>query len=127
MWDNTELLAGSKADNFEFTRDRNVINIQTKSVCTAEDWVEIPILYYKGYTARSLESGEKMVVSAGTGNRVRVMIPQGYSGNIQVKFEEPWYWKISELISILGGMIMLYFRERTQKKLKRQKNRRILW
>ena len=77
MWDNTELLAGSKADNFEFTRDRNVINIQTKSVCTAEDWVEIPILYYKGYTARSLESGEKMVVSAGTGNRVRVMIPQG--------------------------------------------------
>lgn len=44
----------------------------------------------------------------------------------QIKFEEPWYWRIRELISILDGMIMLSFRERTQKKLKRQKKRRLL-
>jgi len=45
---------------------------------------------------------------------------------VQIKFEEPWYWRISELISIFGGMIMLSFGERIQKKLKRQKKRRLL-
>lgn len=44
----------------------------------------------------------------------------------QIKFEEPWYWRISELISLFGGMIMLYFREKTQKKQERQKKRRLL-
>lgn len=53
-------------------------------------------------------------------------IPQGYAGNIQVKFEEPWYWRISELISLFGGVIMLFFGERTQRKQERQKKRRLL-
>ena len=44
----------------------------------------------------------------------------------QIKFEEPWYWRISALISLFGGMIMLYFREKTQKKQERQKKRRLL-
>ncbi len=41
----------------------------------------------------------------------------------QIKFEEPWYWRISELISLLGGVIMLFFGERKQE---RQKKRRLL-
>ena len=45
---------------------------------------------------------------------------------LMYRFEEPWYWRISELISIFGGMIMLSFGERIQKKLRRQKKRRLL-
>lgn len=66
----------------------------------ADSYVELPMLYYKGYRAYEKESGRNLNVCAGDNNVVRVMLPPGFSGEIEVDFVSPLYWRISELISL---------------------------
>lgn len=65
----------------------------------AEAYVELPILYYQGYHAKS-DAGE-LSVTAGDNNRLRVAVPTGFNGMIKVFFAEPWYWRSAEIISLL--------------------------
>lgn len=78
-----------------------------------EQIMEIPLLYYKGYTAiGQYENFSKITLSCVAGNNqvVRIVVPANFSGNIKVTFKEPWYWRMSELIALLtvlcvGGKI----------------------
>lgn len=77
----------------------------------AESYVELPILYYKGYVARDTNTGERLTVEAGANSVVRVTIPEGYAGEIHVEFKEAWYWRLSEVVSLfmLAGMVAVRF------------------
>jgi len=76
----------------------------------SEGWIDFPLNYYQYYTCRVLETGESLEVSAGTNNMVRVSLPSNFSGNLDVHFEEPLHWRISEILSaitLLGCMVLL--------------------
>ena len=75
------------------------VEIMTENHLAGEAYIELPILYYKGYQARSEE--KSFFVSAGTNNRLRVSIPEGFSGMVSVAFREPWYWRSAEIVSLL--------------------------
>lgn len=66
-----------------------------------EGYAEFPLMLYKGYVARHVESGEKLPISAGYNNALRVEIPSGFNGSLQISFREPVYWRIAEIISAL--------------------------
>lgn len=72
-----------------------------------EGYVELPILHYNGYQAIVTETGEKLAVNKGNNNVVRVRIPSGFEGTIEVKFVSPVYWRISEVISFLGWIVVV--------------------
>lgn len=65
----------------------------------AEAYIELPILNYHGYRAKS-DAGE-LPVSTGENNRLRVSVPSEFNGVVRVAFVEPWYWRASEIISLL--------------------------
>lgn len=113
MWGDASLKTNGEALDFNYTRDRGTVTVQCNTQLESDVLVDVPILYYKGYTARNMETGEKLSVGAGTGNRVRVIIPQGYCGNIRIKFEEPWYWRISEMISVIFVILLVCYGIRT--------------
>lgn len=71
-----------------------------------ESYVELPLLFYKGYSAVDLNTGGGLAVCAGHNNVVKVWIPSGFSGSIEVKFVSPIYWRISEMIS--AALIILF-------------------
>ena len=71
-----------------------------------DGYVELPLLYYKGYDAKVTETGRHLPVTEGSNSAVRVEIPEGLSGTIQVWFHEPWYWRAAELISALAVLCM---------------------
>lgn len=77
----------------------------TKILCrvTAEDdgFIDFPLNYYEHYSCFCLENNEELPVSAGTNNMVRVSVPGGFTGNIEVSFREPLHWRISEAVSLL--------------------------
>lgn len=73
-----------------------------------ETYVDVPILYYQGYEARDAGTGEYLTVVPADNKRVRVVLPAGYQGSFTVKFVSPWYWRVSELIS-LAAIIALIF------------------
>lgn len=63
-----------------------------------ESYMDMPLLYYKGYRAKSGD-GKELEVCAGENNVVRVMIPGGYEGAVSVGFVSPWHWRVAEGIS----------------------------
>lgn len=65
----------------------------------AQGTVKLPILLYKGYNA-SGDGGEPLEITDDGSHLLGVSVPAGYSGRITVKFTEPWYWRVSELITL---------------------------
>ena len=66
----------------------------------AEGYVELPLFSYKGYQAVD-ENGREMELSDGENGVLRLTVPAGYEGTVEVDFVSPWYWRLSELISLL--------------------------
>lgn len=84
-------------------------------------YVDVPLLHYKGYVAEDVETGERLeVVNNGTGS-VRVMVPQGYRGRLEVRFQEPWYWRAAELVSLATLAVLLVMACRSKKYISAQK------
>ena len=64
-------------------------------------YVDFPLLYYKYYRCTDVDTSQALPVCAGTNNMVRVQFPEGYSGSISIRFVEPWFWRLAEIISAL--------------------------
>ena len=63
--------------------------------------VQLPMLHYRGYQAEDVDSGAPLQVDAGENHVVAVSIPAGYKGHVHVAFVSPWYYRVSEVISLL--------------------------
>ena len=72
------------------------------SVQSEGAYIDFPLLYYKYYRCTDRDTSQTFPVSAGTNNMVRVQLPEGYSGSISIRFVEPWFWRLSEMISLLA-------------------------
>lgn len=70
-----------------------------------ENYVEFPLISYKGYHAVS-DLGE-LKITPGEACRLRVIIPAGFNGNVQIRFIEPWFWRLSEFVSLLTFLLIL--------------------
>ena len=62
---------------------------------------------YKGYIAESILKEEKLQIENGDNNRIKVIIPSGFQGEISVRFQEPWLWRIGCIISLLTIVMIL--------------------
>ena len=70
--------------------------------------VEVPLLLHKGYHAIS-GSGEELAISQGASGRISVSVPAGFAGSFKVEFKEPWYWRMSELISLVTLLCLVLY------------------
>lgn len=66
---------------------------------TKDEYVEFPLLHYTGYRAYITETGEELLTEKGNNNLVRVKLPAGFDGEIEVKFVSPIHWRISEAVT----------------------------
>ena len=90
---------------------KNIGNIQLMVNCENENgYVEVPFLYYKGYTAVDQEK-RMYSVTAGDNNQVRILLPQGKS-ELEIAFQEPFYWRAAESISLMGIAAVLWIGKR---------------
>lgn len=91
----------------EWEHGRNTVAFSVRNMTGEVQQVEVPLLLYKGYKALTQE-GETLQVVPGTSYRISVSIPAGFSGEINVKFYEPWYWKIGDVLSLLTLIAILH-------------------
>lgn len=64
------------------------------------------LLYYKGYHAFDMDSGQELICYSGDNCEVTVDIPAGFAGNIKVEFTSPWYWRAGEIVTVLAILCM---------------------
>jgi len=81
---------------------------------SGEGYVDLPLLLYKGYRAVCTDTGQALEVCAGENNVVRVLLPEGFAGTVEVRFVSPVYWRISELASVLAvaGILIMQLKYR---------------
>lgn len=113
-------------------RDLSGENIQTETLenrglemeafCEAGQsaWVEFPRFAYKYYQCVDKNTKEVFNIIRGTNNKIRVNLPDNYKGILQLKFVEPWYWRLSELISLA---MFLYIADIFRKRIWRNEKR----
>ena len=70
-----------------------------------EAWVRLPLLWYRGYTARGAD-GSAPAVTCGENNLVTVTLAPGQSGSFTVRFTEPWPWRAAEALTALTALAL---------------------
>ena len=75
----------------------------------AGESVELPRFSYPYIIARD-KNGNKLDAVRGNKNKLTVNFAQPYSSEITVGFEEPWHWRVAEIVSLLSiaGVIMVF-------------------
>lgn len=84
--------------------------VTCRNEADGETTLDIPFLPYRGYHCYDSATGEELEVQLTEPGRVRVLVPTGYDGTLLVRFEEPWYWRVSEAVSLLTLMAWLMWR-----------------
>lgn len=104
----------------EWHREKGDIFVSLQNASQEMQQVEVPFLLYKGYRAVT-DGGEELPVSPGNFARVSVSVPAGYAGTIQVGFREPWYWRVSEVISLLTVICIVLYQNGLMKRKRAEK------
>lgn len=69
-------------------------------------YIEIPRFYYPNYQALN-ENGESYSLETGDNNKIRILFPNKTNGEVYIRYVEPWYWRVSEIISFMGICVLL--------------------
>jgi len=78
--------------------------------------VDIPMFHYKGYQALD-EQGNRLQITDGNNQVMRLSIPAGYEGNVTVDFVQPWYWRAAQIISLLSWIGLAAYAIRRKKEI----------
>ena len=84
-----------------------------------ESYIDLPLQNYKGYVAMT-DAGQKLQICDGENVDIRVLLPEGFAGEIQICFQPFWYWRLAELVSLFSVVtlivreINLYRKRRTK-------------
>ena len=97
----SDAVAGPGVEIREYRKEYLEAKLQCINGQKTESYIDFPMLFYKGYQAVCKDTGEKLDVCAGENNVVRVLLPEGFEGEIMVSFVSPVYWRVSELVSLL--------------------------
>lgn len=84
-----------------------------------EGYIDLPLLYYKGYGVRASDAEDEITVGENDSGLLRITLPAGFSGDITIDYFGEWYWRMAEIIS-LGGLAvfvvyLLYNRNHSRK------------
>jgi len=71
-----------------------------------DGYVDLPVFCYKQMQITNKNIGENMQITKGTKGRLRVMIPKGFSGTLEIIFKIPIAWRIGEGISLVFWIIL---------------------
>lgn len=93
------VVSGENVEIVEQTRNGNTFYV----TCNADagSYLEFPLLCYQNYKCRDEQNDTEFMITQGTNHKIRVEFPANYQGTLKVFFEEPWYWRAAEAVSLL--------------------------
>lgn len=110
MYESNDMEGSAIIEDWE--RRDNVFTVTCKTQSKAD--IVFPLAYYPDYQCKDMETGMTCQTYRGENNRLCVVLPEYYEGILQVKFKEPWFWRLAECISIFSAIFLLaiIFRQR---------------
>ena len=103
-----ELIHDSEVEIMAIERDKDIYLVECSNPTNEIKMIEVPILFYNNYRATDTATGGYFILDNGTECRIRIQIPGGYSGKIAIEYCSPWYWRVSEFISLCVLLWVFY-------------------
>lgn len=77
------------------------------------DWVDVPYTYYPNYRA-ALADGTRLETGVGDQGVLRVYLPEGENGKVDITYREPWYVFTGRAVSVgaLAALLLTIRRKR---------------
>lgn len=101
------IISGSGMFVEHVEREYNRFRITCSTLGQDAAYMELPLLYYRGYAAECDGGGiGECTVMPGDGGRVRVTVPDGYAGTVEVSYREPWHWRLAELVNVCSVAVL---------------------
>lgn len=89
-------------------RDKDVYLVECNNVSGEVQYVQLPVINYDNYSVRDIASGNLVKIENGEQCRIKVGVPKNFNGTIAIEYVVPWYWRLSEVIS-LCTIIGIYY------------------
>ena len=87
-------------------RDGNTLHAYVKS--TGSGYLELPVFYYPNYHMY-LADGSEADILDGSHHLIGLNLPNDYEGEITLIYREPLLWRVSEMISLVTVIAMLFY------------------
>ncbi len=100
-------ITGNNSNVISYSNNANNYHIQVEALGN-DSYIEIPLYYYPGYIAKDL-SNRKYEITRGNNNRIRVILPEAFNGELNVSYKGFFSWKIAEMISLLSFLALCVF------------------
>ena len=95
---------------YKKVKGKTTLHVKNKSkVKNAK--VSVPIFAYNHYKVNIIKGNsidKELSFNKDENNCILITVPAGYEGNMIIRFVEPTSWRISELISLISWIFILY-------------------
>ena len=100
----------------EENREKGVYSLHLVNGSSEEGFADLPLLAYPYYYAT--DGAQSYKLSAGDNNKLRITLPAGVDSTIKIRFKEPVYWRIAEIVTLISilGLIIMGLKDKTAKK-----------
>ena len=119
LMDNEECqTTNAKISNYE----KYMTNIKVHITTDAGSFgmVEFPLLYYRGYKAVDVNTGEKLTLHNSTSSaRLSIIVPAGYDSDVRIYYAGKTSWHIAEAVSLLAMIYIIWFSAKSAKEKRR--------
>ena len=86
------------------------INVHIKTGAASTGMVEFPLLYYRGYKAVDVNTGEELLVYNSTSSaRLAVIVPADYDSDVKVYYAGKTTWHIAEVVSAMMMVFIILY------------------
>ncbi len=86
------------------------INVHIKTGAASTGMVEFPLLYYRGYKAVDVNTGEELLICNSTSSaRLAVIVPEDYDSDVKVYYAGKTTWHIAEVVSAMMMVFIILY------------------
>lgn len=75
--------------------------VQCENRGTEPAAVDLPVLAYRYYTAADAETGTSLTLTENEQHCLRLTLPAGYRGTVQVRYTPPMGWHVAEVVTLV--------------------------
>lgn len=106
IWSETDVVG----DNIQILSTERK-GTQIEVACRADEnaSIDFPLFAYKYYRCIDAKTQKTYPITRGKNNKIHVDLPDNYQGTLKVYFAEPWYWRVSELTSLVTFVFILLY------------------
>lgn len=110
FWSYTDLLYNPNLVSAEIIEEHGLcMLVYAENHSEQETSLTLPRTFYRDYHVTTPDGIEISPITQSKTAQIEILLPAGFSGQLELNFKVPWYWHAAELISIITILLLLIF------------------